>query len=143
MLGRRPPSFSSGRRKRCWSCWTRFFYFESDSPASADYFRFFAGLLALAGFVAFTGFADLVFTVGAGFDAALLAGGAEGGAVLCTTLDPPEGFGTLDCAATGVLETGLAYGAAWAAAERAAASAFAAAARSDASLFAVAFPRSP
>ena len=115
-------------------------------------------MLALAGFTAFTGFADLVFPVGAGFGAAILAGGEgvgagfgapplageEGaGAVLCATLDPAEDFGTLDCAATGVLETGLAYGAAWAAAERAAASAFAAAARSDASFAADAFAFSP
>jgi len=45
-------------------------------------------LLALAGFAAFTGFADLVFPVGAGFDAAILPGGEGGSAVLCTTLDP-------------------------------------------------------
>jgi hypothetical protein len=69
-------------------------------------------LLALAGFAAFAGFAGFVFVVGAGFDAALFAGGEGGGAVLCATLDPPEVFGTLGCGATGVLETGLAYGAA-------------------------------
>ncbi len=137
---------------------TRSFYFGPGSTTSADYFRFFAGLLAFGGLAAVAGFADFGFVVGAGFGAAALdggegvgagfgaaplAGGEEGGTVLCAPLDPAEDFGTLDCAATGVLETGLAYGAAWAAAERAAASAFAAAARSDASFAADAFAFSP
>jgi hypothetical protein len=73
-------------------------------------------LVALAGLAAFAGLAIVVLAGGAGFGAALLAGGLTGASVggLCATLDPADDFGTLVCAAAGggVLETGLAYGAA-------------------------------
>ena len=69
-------------------------------------------MLAFAGLAPFAGLSDLVFAVAAGFGAVPLAGarGEVGsvGVALCAALDPAEDFETLDCVATGVLETGLA-----------------------------------